>query len=58
MSLKNTSLVISAGACGVVAIVSDYDIEVNEFELQSRYYVHFQKNRKKKHMDPILPALR
>ena len=30
--------------CGDVANVQDCDIVINEFELQSRYYVHFQTN--------------
>ena len=30
------------GPRGLVANVSDYNIVVSEFELQSRYYVHFR----------------
>ena len=29
---------------GVAANVMDYDIVVSEFELRSRYYVHFRAN--------------
>ena len=32
------------GPCGVVINVLDSDIVVSEFELQSRYYVHFRTN--------------
>ena len=36
----------------------DYGIVVSEFELQSRYYVHFRTNNLGKGMNPlILPAL-
>ena len=38
--------------------VMDYEIVVNEFVLQSRYYVHFQTNTLGKGMNPlILPAM-
>ena len=30
--------------CRVIAKVLDCDLEVNEFELHPRYYVHFQTN--------------
>ena len=34
------------------------EIEAHEFELQSRYYVHFQANTLGKGMNPhILPAM-
>ena len=36
----------------------DYGIVVSEFELQSRYYVHFRANTLVKGMNPlILPAM-
>ena len=36
----------------------DCRIEVSEFELQSRYYVHFRTNTLRKDMNPlILPAM-
>ena len=37
-------------SCGVIAKVLDCDLEVSEFELQSYYYVHFEKD-----MNPIIP---
>ena len=40
---------------GVVTKVLDCGIEVNEFEFQSRYYVHFRNNALKKGMKPIIP---
>ena len=39
---------------GVVTNVLDRDTVVSEFELQSRYYVHFQKNSLGKDTDPQL----
>ena len=37
---------------------TDYEIVESEFELQSRYYVHFQANTLGKGMNPlILPAM-
>ena len=36
----------------------DYDIIVNEFNLQSRYYVKFQSNTPGKCMNPLIPAAR
>ena len=36
----------------------DCGIVVREFELQSRYYIHFQENTLRKGMNPlILPAM-
>ena len=36
----------------------DYEIVVNEFEFQSRYYVHFGTNILEKVMNPlILPSM-
>ena len=43
---------------GVVANVLDCDIEVSEFKLQSRYFVHFRTNNLGKSMNPLIsPAL-
>ena len=43
---------------GVMIKVMHYEIVVNEFELQSRYYVHFQANTLGKSTNPvILPAM-
>ena len=35
--------------------VRDCDLEVNEFELQSRYYVNFWTNNLMKRMDSFIP---
>ena len=35
-------------------MVLDWDIVVNEFELQSRYYVHFSANTLGKGMIPFI----
>ena len=40
---------------GVVANVLDCDIVVSEFELQWRYYVHFQTNILGKDMSLLIP---
>ena len=43
---------------GVMVKVMDCGIVVSEFELQSRYYVHFRANTLGKSMNPlILPAM-
>ena len=44
--------------CGVMVKVMSYEIVVSNFELQSRYYIHFQTNTLRKDMSPlILPAM-
>ena len=40
----NHTTVYGVSPRGVVANLMDYDIVVCKFELQSRYYVHFQTN--------------
>ena len=41
-----------------MADMLDWNIVLNEFDLQSRYYVHFQANTLAKGVDPlILPAM-
>ena len=46
------------GARGVMVKAMDCGIVVSEFELQSRYYVHFRTNTPGKGMNPlILPAM-
>ena len=35
----------------------DSEIEVSEFVLQSRYYVHFRENTLGKGMNPLIPQL-
>ena len=49
----------SGGGCrnGVIVKAMDCGIEVREFELQSRFYVHFRANTLGKSMNPlILPS--
>ena len=41
----------------VVANVLDCGFEVSEFELQSRYYVHFWTNTLRKGMNPLITLL-
>ena len=36
--------------------ILDYDIVVSEFEIQSRYNVHFQTNTLGKMNEPIIPT--
>ena len=49
---------VGGGACGVMVKAMDFGIEVCEFEIQSRYYVHFRTNSFGKSMNPlILPAM-
>ena len=44
--------------CGVMVNAMDCGIVVNEFELQSRYYVHFRPNSLGKDMNSlILPIM-
>ena len=46
------------GPRGVMIKAMDYGIVVNEFVLQSRYYVHFRANTLGKGINPlILPAM-
>ena len=40
---------------GVMVKAMDYGIVVSEFELHSRYYVHFLTNTLGKGMNPLLP---
>ena len=41
--------------CGVVAELLDYDMVVSEFELKSRYYVHFRTNNLLEGMNTQIP---
>ena len=41
---------------GVEANVLDWDIEVRVFEIQLRYYVHFQTNSFEKAMNSLIPS--
>ena len=40
-----------------MANMLDCDIVEREFELQSRYYVHFQTNTSRKYMNPFIAKL-
>ena len=40
-----------------MANVLDYDIVISEFQLYSRYNVHFQANTREKGMDPLFPYI-
>ena len=50
---------ISAGECPLCVMVKalDFRIVVNEFILQSRYYVYFRTNTLRKGMNPLSPQL-
>ena len=37
-----------------MATVLDCEFKVNEFELQSRYYVHFRTNNLEKGLNPFI----
>ena len=43
--------------CGMVAKVSDRDIVLCEFDLKSRYYVHFQTNTLENGIEPFISRL-
>ena len=43
------------GSFGIVANLLDGDIVVNEFELQSHYYVHFRTNTLEMAMNHLIP---
>ena len=43
--------------CGVMAKVLDYNLDINEFEFQSGYYVHFPTNTLEKDMNSLSPLL-
>ena len=40
--------------CGIMAKVLNRGLEISEFELQSRYYVHFRTTFGKS-MNPVIP---
>ena len=56
-SLINTQDDKVRGGCprGVMVKALDCGIVVSEFELQSRYYVHFRTNTLGKVMSPLIP---
>ena len=45
-------MVVLQSTAGVMAKVLDCSLEVSEFELQSRYYVHFRINTLGKGIEP------
>ena len=63
LAFKGVSIVYTTPNCrgcprGVIVKAMDCGIVVNEFVLQSRYYVHFRANTLGKGMNPlILPAM-
>ena len=50
-TVPGTSVVVS-----IVANMLHYDIIVNRFELQLRYYIHFRTNIIRKGMNPFIPG--
>ena len=40
-----------------MAKVLDCSLEVNEFDLKSHYYIHFQINPLQKDMNPLIPPV-
>ena len=42
---------------GMMAKVQDYDLEVSEFELQSRYYLYLRNITLGKGMNPLDPLI-
>ena len=40
--------------CGVMVKALAYGVVVSEFELQSRYYVHFRTNTLEKGINPLI----
>ena len=42
---------------GVVADMQNRELEVREFELHSRYYVHLRTNTFGKGMNPLIPRV-
>ncbi len=43
--------------CGVIVKAMDGEIVAREFELKSRYYVHFRINTLGKGMNPFIPPV-
>ena len=44
ITFNRSSKLLSNSHYGIVANMPDCDIVVSEFELQSRYYIHFRAN--------------
>ena len=52
------TILMSGGPHGFVVNVPDYDMVVNEFELQLRYNIHFRTNTLRKGMNSlVLPTI-
>ena len=49
-------LIVSQCLRGVMTKVLDYDVEVNEFEIQWHYYVHSRTNILGKVINLLIPA--
>ena len=57
MPLNKKQTICGIYPCSVMVKAMDCGIVISEFELQSRYYVHFRKNTLGKGMNTlILPA--
>ena len=52
-SIKNKS----SGSRSVVVKVLNFDAVVNDFEIQSRHYVHFRTNTCEKGMNTLIPLV-
>ena len=52
----NKILPITSEISGIIFVANmlGWDIVVNEFEIQSRYYAHFRTNTLTKNMNPFL----
>ena len=44
-------------SCGVMVKLQDCSLEVNKFELQSHYYVHFPTNTTGKDIEPYYSSI-
>ena len=51
---KDEYLDLTRNWCSVMVKTMDSGIVVSEFELQSRYYVHFRTNALKEGMNPLI----
>ena len=45
---------MKVSSCSIVVNILNCDIVVSEFELHSRYYVHFRTNTLGKGMNPLI----
>ena len=58
--MKCSYIRINRGECprGVMVKAMDCSLEVSEFELQSRYYIHFRINTLRKGLTPLILLVR